>query len=464
MGRKVFISFLGTTNYSETSYYPEGSEDKSLEPLRFVQEATLKLHCDDFTTADKIYTLVTPEAKEKNWNDHTFVKEKEFKHGLLHRLNQHSIFKEISEAIDIPDAQNEAKIWEIFDLIFKHLDTDDVIIFDITHGFRSTPMLMMTLINYAKLLKNISVRGIYYGAFVRGSKQNPIIDITSLSELQDWTNATNALLKYGHAEELHKITSGENNAFNKANPFNENKDNPERIRLAKADKFTKNLNYILLALQTNRGHALGEDDGKLFTELQNHLEEILEAEGTKHVLRPILGKIKDKMQGFQDKKQSWEYGMQAVAWNIEHKLVQQAITMLQEAIITFCCENYGFDYTNIDHREDYIKGVFYALKYSLSLESSDVKLGDLKGEKRSTSNPIFCNLLSLYDDLKAQKLYSTYDSLSELRNDINHGGYVPTSTNDKKAFRSGKYVVKNFQKTYEQIQKQLEALHAEKNS
>lgn len=37
----------------------------------------------------------------------------------------------------------------------------DEIIFDITHSFRSIPMLAITIMNYAKVLKNCKLKEVY---------------------------------------------------------------------------------------------------------------------------------------------------------------------------------------------------------------------------------------------------------------------------------------------------------------
>ena len=69
MPRKVFISFLGTSDYKECTYFKESFSYKS----RFIQEATLQYlaSLEEWTEQDQILILLTKEAEKKNWKDNT---------------------------------------------------------------------------------------------------------------------------------------------------------------------------------------------------------------------------------------------------------------------------------------------------------------------------------------------------------------------------------------------------------
>ncbi|MBU0698719.1 MAG: TIGR02221 family CRISPR-associated protein, partial [Proteobacteria bacterium] len=61
---RVYLSFLGTNDYLSCCYF---KNDKKLENVRFVQQATLKFFCDDWTLEDRILIFTTDEAYRKNW-------------------------------------------------------------------------------------------------------------------------------------------------------------------------------------------------------------------------------------------------------------------------------------------------------------------------------------------------------------------------------------------------------------
>ena len=67
--------------------------------------------------------------------------------------------------VEIPEGKSEAEIWEIFNIVFGSLEREDEVVFDITHAFRSIPMLAIVILNYAKMMKKVTLSGIYYGAF-----------------------------------------------------------------------------------------------------------------------------------------------------------------------------------------------------------------------------------------------------------------------------------------------------------
>src|SRR5699024_2583039 len=67
----------------------------------------------------------------------------------------------------------------------------------------------------AKLLRNISVQGVYYGAYEAKYKNekekefSPIWDLKDFDLLQEWTNNANIFLKTGNALPLASLIEGE---------------------------------------------------------------------------------------------------------------------------------------------------------------------------------------------------------------------------------------------------------------
>ena len=65
MGRKVFISFLGTGNYVNCKYqYPDGEISA---PVRFIQEALINKLCQNWSDDDRIFILCTEASQKKNY-------------------------------------------------------------------------------------------------------------------------------------------------------------------------------------------------------------------------------------------------------------------------------------------------------------------------------------------------------------------------------------------------------------
>ena len=126
MGRKVFISFLGETNYRYCDYQKDG---KSYGNVRFAQEATLNsLNVNELWSQDDVaIILLTRGAEASNWVDNG-QKDKDGKiivdahtndtlEGLESRLKRFKIKKDTIK--DLPDGNDEKEIWKIFERIFK---------------------------------------------------------------------------------------------------------------------------------------------------------------------------------------------------------------------------------------------------------------------------------------------------------------------------------------------------------
>ena len=61
--------------------------------------------------------------------------------------------------------------------------------------------------NYSKFLKKVTVKSITYGNFMAETDSKPIMDLTSISVLQDWTYAAGTYLDSGNVTKLVELKS-----------------------------------------------------------------------------------------------------------------------------------------------------------------------------------------------------------------------------------------------------------------
>src|SRR5690625_1692057 len=201
MARKVFISFLGTGRYKPCVYKSHDGEKSRV--VEYVQEAILDLYCREYGEGDKAFFFLTQQAEKQHWDKlEGVLGEREF---------------QIVPVKNLPDGHTEKEIWDIFELVYSHLEEEDRVILDVTHGFRSLPMLQIVLLNYARSLKNITVEHILYGAFESlgiplfkideeipdpADREVPILNLTSFSAIQSWAfrseEHTSELQSRGH--------------------------------------------------------------------------------------------------------------------------------------------------------------------------------------------------------------------------------------------------------------------------
>jgi len=393
---KIFISFLGTSDYTPCNYI---FKDKKIENVHFVQEALVRLFCDNFRETDRIVIFLTEEAKKTNW------------YRLQKNLKKIETKTEI-KSIGIPKGDSEAEIWEIFSIIYSEIKENDEVIFDITHSFRSIPMLGIVLLNYARFLKDIKVKGIYYGAFeILGPKKivekmpkekrnAPIFDLTSFDKLQQWSNAAENFVNHGITEKMCNLV------YEDVNPILQEDYTNKQARYA--SNFAKMLNKISSYFNTVRGKLIIE--GKDFIYLKNNIENLNIERSISKPLKPLKEKILNKMEPYE--KNNILNGFKAVEWCIDNGLIQQGITLLQETIVTHILESMQIPWDKIKNR-DIVSCSTKVFCENQSYEEWNTKLKDnTELTKRITSNEIF------------KSLAKPYDTLRDFRNDINHGGYL----------------------------------------
>ena len=283
-------------------------------------------------------------------------------------------------------------------------------------------MLVMVLINYTKLLKNVKIKGIYYGAFEKlgpaflvkdmpvEERFAPIINLTSFSQLQDWTNAANLFVNHGNLDSLASLTKQEVLPILKAT---KGKDKTAfELR-----KLSESLSEISLALKSNNAPDI--NSGTLFAKFKQNIEN-LEGNLIKP-LNPILEQIEKKLSPFSISNDV-RNGLRAVDFCIDSGLIQQAFTMLQESIISIVLDSENLEVKNVDFR-DIVSGSF-------KIHKEEYPVDKWKGKNFQNQHLTY----KLLENDILIKLSSSFNSLTEKRNIINHAGFNEKSS--AKVFRN----------------------------
>lgn len=403
---KSFISILGTNDYLECRHsFNNKTSDK---PVKYVQEDLIKFFCKDFTEQDEIRIFLTNEAKLKNWDDdgHKLSNGESIKNvGLRKRIENMNLPCTI-KPIDIKDGLSESEIWDIFQSIYESFNEGEEVIVDITHSFRSLPMLMITLLNFAKQLKKIKVSGIFYAAFeslgtiqqIKNIPANdrivPILNLTAFSHLQEWTNATYDFVNNLNIKSLKKLVKENKNISEESKKFKE------------VSNILNELNQKIDDILLCRGNSLFEYD---FNLLKENILKLKELNFDSKPFNALIEQLHQKISRFD--KTGINNILYTIELCLEHGFYQQAITMFQEIIVTTILNNLGFDIKEKNCRQ-LVNNAFYIKKNNISLD----EWNDLsKKNKKLTNRILNCELLS--------KLVNDYDYLTDIRNDINHAGF-----------------------------------------
>jgi len=410
MARK-FLSFLGINNYLACTYFLGRQESPK---VRFVQEALAQIHCRDWNSEDQLVIFITPESFRRNWNDNGHGEEK--CQGLHQCLKALHLPCEI-RPVTIPDGKSEEEIWTIFNTVCNELADNDSVLLDITHALRSLPMLAMVVLQYMQVLRQVHLAGIYYGAFeVLGTiphvkqmavddRRVPIFNLTAFAQLADWSIAIDRFLAAGNAEMIHELTKM------KAIPFIKTGTDDTKQEAMAIKKLAKRLYDFTQAMTTCRGRAISQ----CASNLDKALDDCTQA-GLVPPLVPLLDKIKNRTAGFNGTNEISD-GIRAARWCLDHNLIQQAYTILQETAVSFFlntannsmetkhpCENI--------HSRAMVCGA--ATLLAQNKELAEYRLPD--DQSRAVLEKIWALLKTPKEN------YQNMDRLEQRRNDLNHAG------------------------------------------
>ena len=204
----------------------------------------------------------------------------------------------------------------------QYLHSGDELIVDITHSFRSLPMLLMNTLIYLKNVskKKINISHITYGMLdiTRELGYTPVIDLKKVMDVNEWISASYSFMEFGNAYKIAKLLEADN-CTAQANVLRDFSD-------------VKNLNDI---------QAIENQVQRLKSVAQ--LSPIAEI-----TVRPVIGNITRMLSNagshseFQFRLANWHYSI--------HNYSSAYITLV-EAIITYVCEQEGLDYSVKDLRD-----------------------------------------------------------------------------------------------------------------
>ncbi|NGU67046.1 TIGR02221 family CRISPR-associated protein [Clostridium perfringens] len=405
---KKFISVLGAGNhegkYEECIYTWDNKSFKT----EYIQEAIAHIFCSDWGKEDKIIIFTTEKSATLHWNAKKTLKDR-----LNKKFNETKKINVTNRMI--PFGSNSDEQWEIFNTIFNSLDYEDEVIVDITQSFRTIPMFLIIILNYAKLLKKIKVKGIYYGAFAANSDRDknkiqkaPIFDLTLYDLIMDFTNGINTFINTGNSNILMNI-------------YNEiNLEDEEKKKYKMLSQTISSLNDFSNAIMTCRGNInfLGEQNCSQKSILAAHNEfkkniekyKKKESDNLAMALNPLLEKVSDDTINFES-KDPVQVGIATVESCIKSGLVQQGITALDETMKVLLCVKFNLDYTEYSNR-DLVKKLLIVQNKSYN----NWKLDD--DEKYKVSQLIF----KMGKNKIPQEFINLSYDLRDLRNDINHFG------------------------------------------
>lgn len=475
MGKRCrhFMAVLGTSLYTDCVYEMEKTDFCCR--TAYAQLAVLKYMDWKKEPADRISIMLTQKAYEKNWlTRHYTKKELEIlaERGII--LNPEELKVGLEEilktaypgiplrCIFIKEGRNQEEIDGIFEKIYEEIEPRETICFDFTHGLRNIPMQVLTIINYAKALKEIRVGGMYYGAYELGTKINNelhvnLLDMTPCSVILDWTSAAESFVESGNSAQIFKLYETGKRA---------GKQNQRKAENA----VLKSLYDLTSCISACRGKTADTSENsirKAYEEFCSNYQWMMESQESMSAapLSRLFDRIREDLKIFRKRPyvnkdgrrirlDSTATGLAAIEWAIKKEQTQLGFTALEEVIVTLIGEMYELPAEDQDVREKvigqplgYMVHVYGDCKKKQKksgmteeeLEKTCRQAGLQKAleqeevfqelceqeEVRETAEPFlqYCGIVKGMTEQISMELLCLLSSIVQFRNTLNHFGY-----------------------------------------
>lgn len=328
---KILISFLGTGPLTR-----DGNAQRMYRAAKY-KLGDCTMECTFVAkmlaqkeNADKIFLIGTPhsmweevyasfsgaEKDDNKWleiGDYCDKANKDSDLTIPHKNDVEAALGPESKVILVHYGLNDAEIKENLEIvlsIIKDLKPRDEIVVDITHSFRSLPLIIMNLLFYLRTVNNpkVTISHIYYGMLEvsRDLGYAPIIDLKQVLDITDWTIGAYAFREFGISQQICELINCSN------------KDLEGHL-----ERFSTllSLNYL---------GPLQQESQRLSC-LKNYEYDSLFQSLT---IKPV---IEDFIKTFAKEDKPYRFQYNLAKWQFEKFNLLASMTTLLEATITYAC-------------------------------------------------------------------------------------------------------------------------------
>lgn len=361
------ISFLGTTDYKETTYFWDGCEFRT----RFFGETLPHF----FPELERVLVFITPTVqRHSNWAE------------LQRRLG------DLGHPVPIPEGHSEGELWEIFDALTGAVSENETVIFDITNSFRSIPLLVFLAAAYLRTARRVQVHRIIYGAWEARDKEtdrSPVFDLTPFVTLLDWLTATNQFIYTGDARFLaHQLSKQQEPAL---------------------APLISTVEQISLGLHLLRPVQVSESAYKLAEDLQTARQALPSPFALlANQVTSSYGQFGLEPEASLRCQLTRQLAM--INWYHQAGQIVQALSLAREWLVSLLCMHFNLDMYDPGQRDE----IEFLLNGGV--------LKDEDGVVRRQS-PYLDQFRTLSDSKRLRRLWGGDYQLAKLRNDVLHSGF-----------------------------------------
>ncbi|ANG62216.1 CRISPR-associated protein [Marinobacterium aestuarii] len=242
--KKTLITFLGRTRkteqgYNKTAYVIDGEThepsaflgfnlQRHLKPQRLVVMGTAGSMWDHLFDGDinlgdlaEDERLTLADAVENQ-----AVTQQQL--DSLRHLLEERLDTEVRLQI-IPYGHDLAEQVRLVELMANHVQSQDKVHLDVTHGFRNLPMVALLAAMYLREIRQARIEGIWYAAYDPGKPSTTVNNIEGLLRVADWLTAMSSYTKDGDYGVFGKLL-GKSAHLLKSAAYFERTSNPAKAR------------------------------------------------------------------------------------------------------------------------------------------------------------------------------------------------------------------------------------------
>ena len=305
----IYLSFLGLGTYDEQTgewLYNKGvyelNEVKSSE-TEFVQVAEMEILGPD--RFDKIVIVATQKSYETHFEN---------LEAQLQSVGASNVLPVIIDEDMSPQGQ-----WCWFEKILDQIGEEDALTVDLTHGYRSIPIVFSTAINFLQKAKGITLDAVYYGAYEKDRRLSPIVDMKQFYAINDWADAVSRLAEDADAGKLATVAATSSGyqveELNDAELLNGFRHLTNMIRNVDVNNTGAKANEVMKTLEEKQARA--SVTGKILLELLMKKFSSLSTD--------------DPPSGLYD-REYFRLQLELSRLLLEHELFMQAYTVMRELI------------------------------------------------------------------------------------------------------------------------------------
>jgi CRISPR-associated DxTHG motif protein len=372
MSERIGLAFLGTNDYGPAFYTWHGDRITP-EPTKYVQSAV-----QEAFDLDRFFVAMTEEARTQNGD------------ALADQMEL--------EPLSIPQSSGEEQFWNVFDALAGAVPSGADLTIDVTHGFRSLPVVGLSIAVYLQASSHAEVERIVYGEFSGENQEAPLRDLTPFLSLIEWSVAARQLLRDGSAEALAALMDEiQGTAYRTG----------AEVKPKHAQTAAGRLESLTDALSVVQPQDVGGSGASSLTGALQKVQSDVERVPQLRPLAVLLEKIRDRLAPMEASSLFGEEGFRAQAEMMEFFLetgqLQQAVTLAREALVSFQAIRMGYSPEPLPRSEEDGRD---------RAENALNALADTDSDKRTEEGGSLADLWS---------------GVREVRNYINHAGMNPKS-------------------------------------